>query len=246
MSDAGSPSGGESGVGQHAGGAAGASACEAWAARVDAKIAEVQACNSAEDCRQGITGLDYPGARCGLLVRTGAETGDLRALVEAMPSECGAPRETTCPYTDGVLCEAGRCTYRYVDEPVCQPVKLSRFCVRGTPQANGESLAVGDALRVQVFPEGCRSSSATFVGNAECTLESAGEDFSATGEICLGSVSAPGGGYTSDCAGGRFAECALDAALTAGEHTVTLDGQSIAFQVPSTLELGGACVGKQF
>ncbi len=240
LSDGGSSSGGESGVGE----------CDAWAAQVDAKIAELQACSTAEDCRQGLFGLDYRGAHCGLIVRTDAtnvETSDLRALIDEVPSDaCTAPLEATCPYTDGILCEAGRCPYRYVDEPVCHPAKLAKFCVRGTLEAGAEKLAVGDELRVQVFPDGCLSSSATFVGNSECTLEASGDDFTATGEICLGSLSSPGGGVTSDCGGGRFAECTLDAALTAGEHTVTLEGQSLTFQVPGTLDPGGACVGKQF
>jgi hypothetical protein len=117
--------------------------------------------------------------------------------------------------------------------------------VRGQTSSTGETLGVGDRLKIQVFPLGCHSSSCTDAHVSTCSV-SGDSTFTAAGEFCLGPAPFPRGPCSADCNGGGFADCESTATLTAGQHTVTLGALSVTFTVPSTLQFGGECDGQPF
>ncbi|HRG96153.1 MAG TPA: hypothetical protein PLR99_07895 [Polyangiaceae bacterium] len=132
------------------------------------------------------------------------------------------------------------------DAGACTVAPVGRVCVRGTVGEGGatEELAVGAAVRFQLFPKGCFSSSCSVVREARCDVGApTGSDVPVTGAFCIGSVGGAGG-CTPDCSGGGFASC--ERALDAGAYTATLGGLTLVFTVPSSLPPGGRCVGSQF
>jgi hypothetical protein len=130
--------------------------------------------------------------------------------------------------------------------PMCTPAPIGTLCVRGTPDGENESLAVGDPLRVQLNPQGCFSSSCTEPVIAECSVTGGGPALTVTGEFCLTSNTDPGVGCTDDCGGGGYAECQWGEPLEAGDYTVTLGALSVSFTVPGSLRYDEACDGSQF
>lgn len=128
----------------------------------------------------------------------------------------------------------------------CRVAEIGRVCVRGAVGEGGatEELVVGEAVRFQLFPKGCFSSSCSVVREARCEAGApTGGALPLTGAFCIGSVGGAGG-CTPDCSGGGFASC--ERALEAGAYTATLGGLTLAFTVPSSLPPGGRCVGSEF
>ncbi len=126
----------------------------------------------------------------------------------------------------------------------CTVAPVGRVCVRGTVGEGGatEELVAGAAVRFQLFPKGCFSSSCSVVREARCDVGApTGPDVPLTGAFCIGSVEGP---CTPDCSGGGFASC--ERSLDAGAYTATLGGLTLAFTVPSSLPPGGRCVGSPF
>lgn len=120
----------------------------------------------------------------------------------------------------------------------CTEYDISRLCVRGTPTDEGEEIAAGSPVQIQIYPEGCHSSACTVVDEASCTASVDGTSIRVDGGFCLhteGACTLP------DCGGGGTAECETAEALEAGEHTASLDGLSVIFSVPGTVPFGGEC-----
>jgi len=164
---------------------------------------------------------------------------------ETFPSVDGC---NTCSCTQaGVACTDRACIPEAGtgDGAACTDAPIGRLCVRGQQGSSGEAIAVGDKLKIQVYPRGCLSSSCTRVDVHTCSV-SGSADFTSDGRFCLASTAVPGGGCTADCNGGGFADCESTATLTAGQHTVTLGTLSVTFTVPSTLQFGGECDGQPF
>jgi hypothetical protein len=110
---------------------------------------------------------------------------------------------------------------------------VGHLCVLGPLQA-------GQPARFQVRPQGCFSSTCTFIFQAGCAVERNGSELRLDGLFCLGNI--PVSACTPDCGGGGFAECS-SGALAAGIYTAKLGGLELAFTVPSAT---GGCVGNAF
>jgi hypothetical protein len=164
---------------------------------------------------------------------------------DSFPSMDGC---NTCSCTEaGVVCTDRACIPDggTSDGPACHDVEVGRLCVRGVSGWTGESLNIGDKLKIMVMPRGCWSSSCTRSGESSCSVSVAGFfAFAAEGHFCLAGTGASV--CTPDCSGGRFAECESTATLPAGQNTVTLGNLSVTFTVPSTVPFGGTCVGSEF
>jgi len=126
----------------------------------------------------------------------------------------------------------------------CKPAEPARLCVRGTPGSQGETLAVGDEVKVTVQPKGCWSSSCTKAVSSWCSIKASPGDLSVAADFCLADTS-NGGACTADCGGGGFASCGLGP-WTAGTAVVHLGALKVTVQVPSVLPFGGACAGSPF
>ena len=122
---------------------------------------------------------------------------------------------------------------------------VATLCVRGTIEGGAETLSADAPVAIQVSPKGCFSSSCTIQYVTSCAVVAGEEPMSlaATGTFCLAPTSDDV--CTPDCSGGGFAKCDSPA-LAAGDYTVSLEGLTVAFTVPSTLPLGGECVGSPF
>jgi hypothetical protein len=129
-------------------------------------------------------------------------------------------------------------------KPSCTPAPAAKLCIRGKPVANGEEIAVGEPIQVQVYPKGCFSSSCTKKEVATCSLMPGNLTTFVQAEFCLASTAGPGG-CTADCGGGGFASCG-GGTWSAGEWPFSLSGTIVTVQVPSLLPFGGLCAGSQF
>ncbi len=127
----------------------------------------------------------------------------------------------------------------------CTNFEVGRVCVRGEidAQNNQEVLTTNGVVRFQLVPKGCFSSSCTIIHEASCTVTPTGPGgFDLSGTFCLGSTS---GACTPDCSGGGFANCEANA-VAAGTYAASINGLMLSFDVPSSLPLGGVCVGNPF
>ncbi len=123
----------------------------------------------------------------------------------------------------------------------CTETPIARLCVRGVTQdgAATEALLAGGAVRFQVFPKGCHSSSCTQVREASCAVQSATAGVVLlTGRFCLASTGDTA--CTPDCSGGGFAGCE-QGGVAPGSYTAKLGALEVPFTVPSTLPPGGNC-----
>jgi len=128
----------------------------------------------------------------------------------------------------------------------CKDTAVARLCVRGTPTggAGEESLTEGGALKFQVFPKGCHSSSCTKVVEATCAVQKNENNvITLGGKFCLAPTGAPA--CTPDCSGGGFGSCEV-ASATAATYTAKLGALELTFTVPGTIPAGGNCVGSEF
>jgi len=218
--------------------------CEGLALALEEELAEVQACATAADCGQPIAGSSC-GCTRNLVARKDADLSRyLELRSRASDNDCEIGGSTCdCPVADGFACVNQRCTWNYTSEPVeCTTYGAGGLCVRGTPTADGEVLAVGDNLNVTVFAAGCFSSSCSMVQTAECSIaDNAGFDVAAS--FCVARPAEPDAVCTDDC-GDVHADCSFGQPLGAGEHQVKLGSVVIEFQVPATLPRGGLCAGE--
>jgi hypothetical protein len=223
-------------------------ACDGLVSELKATLASVQKCASAADCGQPI-----PGSSCGctrdLVARNDAKlTPYLELRSKAAELGCTNDGGSTCdcPNADGFACINNVCAWNYVDvepDPACEPYEAAELCVRGTPTADGESIAAGDPLQITVRSAGCLSSSCSKVIEASCTIGS-GANFDVKANFCVADTAKPGQGCTADC-GTAHADCSFGQPLTAGEHQVKLGSIAVGFQVPSKLPLGGLCASNR-
>ncbi|RYZ03331.1 MAG: hypothetical protein EOO73_28120 [Myxococcales bacterium] len=226
-------------------------ACEATCGELEPELrkelADVQRCSTAADCGKPISGSSC-GCTRDLVARNDADLSRYFELQQTVSQLCGGEGGSTCdcPAADGFACVNERCTWDHAEpepDPVCQQLEGSRLCVRGTPTAEGEVLAVGDVLSVTVQVAGCFSSSCTQVHAAECSI-SESEDFDVAAAFCVAETSSAGQGCTADC-GNVHADCSFGQGLKAGEHQVRLGSVVVGFQVPTTLPHGGLCAGSE-
>jgi hypothetical protein len=215
--------------------------CDDVRAAIADELTEIQACQTAAECGQVLTGTSC-GCTRSLVARLDADTGRFEELlgVTVDGESCSEFISTCdCPRADGFVCSAGRCGWNYTAREECSPTEVGSLCVRGTPIDSGDALAVGQPLVIQVTPRGCHSSSCTRVVDKTCSITAAGEDFEAAASFCL----APTGddACTADCGGGGFASCTSNVLLTEGVHTVRLGELSVTFTVPSVLRPGDEC-----
>lgn len=125
----------------------------------------------------------------------------------------------------------------------CKDTAVARLCVRGTPTGGSgeESLTEGGAVKFQVYPAGCHSSSCTKVVEASCAVQkNENNEITLGGKFCLAPVPAPA--CTPDCSGGGFGSCDV-ASAAAGTYKAKLGTLEVTFTVPSTIPAGGNCVG---
>ena len=134
------------------------------------------------------------------------------------------------------------------DAAPCKAAQQARFCVRGKSGSQGEAIAVGDPILVNVFPAGCWSSSCTKAQKATCDVQWSGgepwDNVNVGGSFCLLDTS-NGSPCTADCSGGLFATCS-GGTWAAGSHTVNMGGLKLTIEVPSVVPFGGVCVGMPF
>lgn len=129
-------------------------------------------------------------------------------------------------------------------KPTCANAPAGKLCIRGKQVADGEEIAAGDPIQVQVYPKGCFSSSCTKKEAASCSLEPGNVTTFVKAEFCLTNTSGSGG-CTADCSGGGFATCG-GGTWSAGEWPYNLNGTIVTVKVPSKLPFGGQCAGSQF
>lgn len=156
------------------------------------------------------------------------------------PSKCEgiACTEMACAPSK-VLCNNNKCALSG-----CTNTPASKLCIRGKQVADGEEIAAGDPIQVQVYPKGCFSSSCTKKEVASCSLEPGNVTTFVKAEFCLANTSGSGG-CTADCSGGGFATCG-SGTWSAGEWPYNLNGTIVTVKVPSKLPFGGQCAGSQF
>ena len=145
----------------------------------------------------------------------------------------------TCTPTGWASCNGDPCAV----DGVCvegTSTAPARLCVRGETNST-EELLRGDAVRFQVTPEGCHSSSCTARYDVSCAIDAtASPALTLNALFCLGATGDET--CTADCSGGGFATCNAGT-LADGEYTVTMGTESITFTVPSSLPHGGVCTG---
>lgn len=129
-------------------------------------------------------------------------------------------------------------------KPSCTPAPAAKLCIRGKPVADGEEIAAGDPVQVQVYPKGCFSSSCTQQDVAKCSLMPGDLTTFVQAEFCLSNTGGSGG-CTADCGGGGVASCG-GGTWSVGEWPFALGSAVVSVTVPSKLPLGGKCVGSQF
>lgn len=137
-------------------------------------------------------------------------------------------------------CQDGQCVL--LEPSGCQKVEAAMLCVRGKPGKDGETIAEGDPVQIQVFPQGCWSSSCTQVTEAACQIQPGDFTTFVAASFCLKDTSAQGGGCTADCGGGGFATCEAGQ-WWSGTWPVAMNGLVLDVTVPSTVPFGGKCVG---
>lgn len=226
-----------------------ADSCEDIEAKRAAELEKVQSCSTASECGQTI-----PGSSCGctrdLVARKDASLEHYLELQKSASALCGGGGSTCdCPTADGFACVNQRCSWNYTTiepepPPTCDKQEGGRLCVRGTPTADGEVLAVGDVLSVTVQSKGCFSSSCSKVVTAECAI-AANDGFDVSASFCVANTAKPNQGCTADC-GNVHADCSFGQGLEAGEHEVRLGSLVVGFQVPTKLPLGGLCAGSPY
>jgi hypothetical protein len=140
---------------------------------------------------------------------------------EAKPFDGGREAQTS---------EAGSCTAGSL-------TPIGRLCVRGEPAKGGEQIIDGSAVKIQLYPKGCFSSSCTVKHQTICTAVASGTAIQVTGLFCLEQKS---GSCSTDCNGGGYAECA-PGAIASGSYTASAAGLSVQFAVPSMVPVGGVC-----
>jgi hypothetical protein len=124
--------------------------------------------------------------------------------------------------------------------------EVGRLCVRGETTQQEEQILEDKAVRIQVFPKGCFSSSCTKRHITNCSVTSGTENPVLVDALfCLEGTGGPGVPCSADCNGGGWAECKT-AGLSAGTYTVKVGSLSVEFDVPSTMPHGGTCAGAQF
>lgn len=118
------------------------------------------------------------------------------------------------------------------------PEALGRLCVRGELGADGESIAVDSRVRIQASPHGCFGSGCVLTYDNVCAATVNGSDIALDSLFCIG----PSGEKVCkpDCSGAGFALCDTDV-LSAGTYTVSANGLSVTFTVPSQVPFGGVC-----
>lgn len=82
----------------------------------EAELAEIRACETADECGQVLAGTSC-GCTRNLVARIDADLADLeeiRAKAEANECSLGGISTCDCPAVDGFACEAGTCTWNYV------------------------------------------------------------------------------------------------------------------------------------
>jgi hypothetical protein len=187
------------------------------------------------------------GVNCGCGLRAyvpvcGVDGATYNAVcgVECVPVVVACDGECPCGGTGGSGSGSGGTGML----PACTPVAPAMLCVRGNPVPNGEMIENGGLLLVEVYPEGCWSSSCTYVAQANCSI-AAGDVFRVGASFCFTAETDPNVGCTDDCGGGGLAEC-KGGPLVTGDQRVTLGDLELVLSVPSTLPVGGVCVGSQF
>lgn len=130
--------------------------CEETVTAMQAELAVIQACEVDEDCGQVLSGTSC-GCTRDLVARTDADLSTFEALyAEVLARSCDGGFTSTCdcPEVDGYACEAGVCTWNYVEPP---PSDWSA-CLA----ADGDALSIdgaavtGDTLSVDVsYGGGC-------------------------------------------------------------------------------------------
>jgi hypothetical protein len=231
-----------------AGGAPGFGSCEQVREALGDELERIQRCDSDEQCGQVLKGTSC-GCTRDWVARLDADPSHLQELLATQVDGdlCNSGGSTCdCPAADGFACIDERCSWNYQSQgPSCESTPPGRLCIRGIPIDSGERLEVGSKLGLQVAPaEGCRSSSCTRVDVASCSLESSsgGQELVASANFCLADLSSSGGACTGDCAGGGFAMCESEVALTEGEYTLRFGDRTLTFQVPSVVAPGDDCI----
>lgn len=138
----------------------------------------------------------------------------------------------------GTSGSSGRC-------PDGVEVVIDRLCIRGTPMDGGEYVAEGTEFRIELYPQGCFSSSCTTILDASCTVTVSGsmdDELLVNGGICH-AMSRVGDAVpcTDDCGGGGMAECPVEP-LAAQRYFAIYEDLIVAVEVPSLVEPGGRCV----
>lgn len=82
-------------------------------------------------------------------------------------------------------CHAGKCVL--VDSTLdCKPVDAAVVCVRGTPTKDGETIAEGYSIEIEVRPGGCWwSSSCTEAVKASCQVTPGNVTTFVAAEFCF-------------------------------------------------------------
>jgi hypothetical protein len=202
-----------------------------------------QACTAAQDCVTVEIGCcDHCNGGEAYPVHKDYAKDAQKALYPATCAGTNCTEKGCSPAT--ATCHAGKCVL--VDSTLdCKPVDAAVLCVRGTPTKDGESIAQGDPIQVEVRPGGCWSSSCTQAVKASCQITPGNVTTFVAAEFCLKDTSQQGGGCTADCGGGGFATCS-NGTWYKGSWPVTMNGLKVTVEVPSVLPQGGLCVGSQW
>lgn len=115
---------------------------------------------------------------------------------------------------------------------------LGRLCVRGDQGMTGETIGIDRRVRIQASPHGCFGSGCVFTYDNVCAATVAGSDIALDSLFCIGPSDAEV--CKPDCSGAGYAVCHTDT-LAAGTYTVTANGLSVTFSVPSEIPFGGLC-----
>lgn len=202
-----------------------------------------QACTVAQDCVTVEIGCcDHCNGGEAYPVHKDYAKDAQKALSPATCSGTYCTEKACLPAT--ATCHAGTCVL--VDSTLdCKPVDATVLCVRGTPTKDGESIAQGDPIQVQVRPGGCWSSSCTQAVKASCQVTPGNVTTFVAAEFCLKDTSQEGLPCTADCSGGGFATCS-NGTWYNGSWPVTMNGLKVTVEVPSLLPQGGLCAGSQW
>lgn len=118
------------------------------------------------------------------------------------------------------------------------PVQLGSLCVRGVIGETGETIDADTQVRIQATPYGCFGSGCVLTYDNVCAASVAGTDITLDSLFCIGPSGEPV--CKPDCSGAGWAVCHTET-LAAGTYTVSANGLSVSFTVPSEVPFGGLC-----